>query len=152
MAKVYCNDGVILADVMLDHINSWPDKPAACVLEDLDVEAPAMILQQLAGAEVKRRYINRSYIGSWPFAVYVRVDAEDTAARRDAAAILHDLNKWFNERTAAGEYWHLPKIDPQRTATQITMTSLPAIAERFDNGAEDYQAIFELEYKYTERR
>lgn len=152
MGKIYCNDGVILARVMLDHINTWPKRPADCVLEDLDVEPPSLVLQQLAGAEVKRRYINRSYIGAWPFAIYVRVNAEDTAARLDAAAILNELYKWLTEKKESGEYWHLPIIDPERTATQITMTSLPAIAERFENGAEDYQAIFELEYKYTERR
>jgi hypothetical protein len=136
---------------MLDHINSWPNKPAACVLEDLDAREPCLILQQLAGAEVKRRYITGSYVGSWPFAVYARVNAKDTAARLDASKILHDLNKWFNERNRIGEFWHLPKIDPDRTAIKITMTTLPAIAERFDSGVEDYQAIFELEYKFTER-
>lgn len=148
----YCNDGVILAQVMLEHLNEWPDKPAEILLGDLEKRPPSMMLQELAAAEVRRRYVNRSYIGVWPFAVYIRIEAKDTNARFQATGALHALNDWLNEKDDAGNYWHLPMIDRHRTATSITMTMLPAIAERFEKGIEDYQALFELEYKYTERR
>ena len=146
MAKIYTNDGVYLAKALRDHLNGWVDKPALINLEDFGSEVPSMMLQQLSGAYKKKSYINGSYVGSYPFSVYIRVDGVDTATRLDATGALYGLFEWLTEKDEDGNYVNLPVIDESKTATQIEMTSLPSIAARYDDGTEDYQAIFELQY------
>ncbi len=149
MAKVYTNDGVMLAKIMRDHLNLWPDRPADITLEDFGRETPAMMLQQLAAAEKKRSYVNGSYVGGWTFAVYIRIDATDTASRLDALQALENLFNWLDARDDDNSFLHLPTIDEHRTATQILMPNTPSVAVKYDNGMEEYQAIFEMEYKYS---
>ena len=146
MERTYTNDGVYLAKALRDHLNSWQEKPALINLEDFGSEVPSMMLQQLSGAYKKKAYINGSYIGSYPFAVYIRVNGVDTATRLDATGALYNLFEWLSEKDSDGNYVHLPDIGKNNTATQIDMTSLPSIAARYDDGSEDYQAIFELQY------
>ncbi len=149
MAKQYTNDGVLLARVMRDHLNTWPDKPSNILLEDFGRETPAIMLQQLAAAEKKRSYVNGSYIGAWTFAVYVKVSANDTATRLNALKCLEDMYNWLDVRDDGNVYTNLPTIDQNRTATQIIMPNAPSIAAKYENGDEEYQAIMELEYKYS---
>lgn len=147
MEKTFTNDGVLIAKVMRDHLNSWAKKPTDFMLEDLGKKAPSLMLQQLSAAEKKRTYINGSYIGSWNFAIYIRIDAKDTASRLDAIGCLEELSKWLQQKDSKGEYVNLPLIDTDRTATKIEMTTTPSIAARYEDGKEDYQAIFSLEYQ-----
>ena len=146
MAKIYTNDGVYIAKALKDHLNSWAGKPASIYLEDFGSEVPSMMLQQLSGAYKRKAYINGSYLGSYPFSVYIRVDGVDTATRLDATGALNGLFEWLTEKDDKGNFVNLPVIDENRTATQIDMTSLPSIAARYEDGSEDYQAIFELQY------
>lgn len=146
MAKIYTNDGVYIAKALKDHLNSWAGKPAPINLEDFGSEVPSMMLQQLSGAYKKKAYINGSYIGSFPFSVYIRVDGVDTATRLDATGALQGLFDWLSKKDENGEYVNLPTIDDSKTATQIEMTSLPSIAARYEDGSEDYQVILELQY------
>lgn len=143
--RMFVNDGVYLAKVMKDHLNTWPKKPAEFKLEDLGKDSPSIMLQQLSAAEKKRTYVNGSYIGVWNFAVYVRISDVDTASRLDATGCLNELADWLTH-TSNGVFVNLPVIDENRIATKIEMTSTPSIAGRDDNGTEDYQAIFQLEY------
>lgn len=151
MAHIYTGDGVVLSKVMRDLLNSWDKKIAPVLSEDLGTEAPSMMIQQLSAAEKVKTYINGDYIGVWSFAVYVRINAEDTAARQDAAAILQDLGGWLMETDERGNFLRLPAIDDRRRATKIEMTMTPAVAERPAEGIEDWQVIFALEYKSTRR-
>lgn len=146
MSRIYTNDGVYLAKALRDHLNTWAGKPTTINLEDFDGEVPSMMLQQLSGAYKKRAYIDGSYLGSYPFAIYIRVDGIDTASRLDATGALYGLFHWLTEKDGHGKYTHLPTIDDEMTATQIDMTSIPSIATRYEDGSEDYQAIFELQY------
>lgn len=153
MGKVYCNDGVILAKVVRDHINdNWTKKPATLILGDFAHKPPSLMLQELAHAEIIRPYIDGSYIGQWSFAVYMRINAEDSAARLSASAALNELADWFREKDASGAFVNLPIIDLNRRATKIEMSTTPALAAQFDGGVEDYQAVYQLEYKFSHRR
>jgi len=148
MANFFESDDVTIARVMKDHLNTWPQKPVERILlEDIGKCVPSMMLQQLAASEVKKRYINGSYIGTWSFAVYIRVNAEDTASRLDAVECLEALARWLTERDEQGFYVNLPTIDVKRKVTKIEMPTTPSIAARYEDGNEDYQAIFSLEYK-----
>lgn len=152
MAKFYESENTLIPRVMRDHLNTWPDKPVEIKLEDAGKYTPAMMVQQLAAIEIKKRYINGSFIGVFNFSVYVAIDGEDTASRLDAMAVLSDLGEWLSEQDDAGNCLHLPELGDNRKAIQITMTSTPSLAARLENGVDEYQALFALEYKYSPRR
>lgn len=143
----FTSDGVIIAKVMRDHLNTWQEKPVIFLLEDLGKAVPSIMLQQLASAEKKKSYVNGSYIGVWSFAVYMRINAKDTASRLDAMSCLTELSEWLQEQNDKKAYVNLPVIDQYRTATKIEMSSTPSIANRYEDGTEDYQAFFTLEYQ-----
>lgn len=147
MQRIFTNDGVLIAKVMRDHLNTWQKRPVNFLLEDLGKEVPSLMLQQLSAAEKKKSYVNGSYIGVWNFAVYIRVNVLDTASRLDAVGCLEELANWLQEKNDKGAYAHLPQIDQNRTATKIETTSTPSIAARYEDGTEDYQALFTLEYQ-----
>lgn len=152
MASFYEPENILISRIVRDHLNTWPNKPAEIKAEVSGPEAPAMMVQQLASVEVKKRYINGSFVGQYAFAVYIAVEAEDTEARFDALAVLNDLGLWLSEKDETGNYKNLPKLGDDRKAVQITVSSTPSIAARLENGVEEYQARFELEYKYSPRR
>ena len=152
MANFYEPENILISRVMRDHLNTWPNKPVEIKAEVTGPEAPAMMMQQLASVEVKKRYINGSFVGEYTFAVYVAIEAEDTEARFDALAVLNDLGLWLTEKDEAGNFTNLPSLGDDRKATQITVSSTPSIAARLENGVEEYQVLFALEYKYSPRR
>lgn len=154
MGKFYTpeSDNTLIPRAIRDHLNAWPDKPVSISVEETGKQLPAMMVQQLAAAEKKKTYINGSYIGVVNFAVYVAIDAEDTASRLDALAVLSDLGTWLEERDGSGHCTNLPNLGEERKATSITITSTPSLTARLDDGTEEYQALFALEYKYSPRR
>lgn len=147
MENLFTNDGVLIAKVMRNHINTWSKKPTNIFLEDFGKDVPSMMIQQLSAAEKKKSYVNGSYIGAWSFAVYLRISAKDTASRLDAIGCLEELSNWLQLRDDKGSFVNLPVIDSYRTATKIEMATTPSIAARYEDGTEDYQAVFSLEYK-----
>lgn len=148
MARIFTNDGTHITQALLEHLNEWDGKPCGIKLEELGEKPPAMSLQQLQRAEVVRKYIDGSYVGTFAFSVYIRVNANDTASRLDATGVLNGLADWLSERDdETREYKRLPYLGTATKARSIEMTATPSIAVRYDNGYEDYQAIFELQYK-----
>jgi len=131
-----------IARAMLKHLNTWPDKPCEIKLELLDRTAVAMKLQPLSGTVVTKRYITGTYIGAWPFAVYVRIQKADTATRANAIKWLYDLGQWLSTQTN-------PDIGLTRAAQKVEITNLPSIATINDDGSEEFQAIYTMEYKQT---
>lgn len=132
----------IIATAMLNHLNSWPDKPSHINLEIME-KAPiqsSMAMQQLSGTVINRKYIDGSFTGYWPFAIYVRISGTDTAKRLDAVKTLDEINAWLQDNP-------LPNLGDNRVADEIEMTSLPAVAATYEDGSTDYQAIFRLNYK-----
>lgn len=121
-------------------LNTWPQKAVHIGLDALEKTAPSMMVQPLSGTVVQREYINRSFLGSWPFAVYVRANAGDNADRVDAFGMLMALWEWMR----AGP---LPDIGERKTPMKIEMTSLPSLMMRYEDGSEDYQAVFALTYR-----
>lgn len=152
MAKFYESENVLIPRELRKHLNTWPNKPVEIQAEVTGKAVPAMMMQQLSAVERKRTYINGAYIGTFAFAVYVAIDAEDTASRLDALAVLQDLDLWLSQQDDTGAYVNLPDLGECRQAIKIQMSSSPSIAARLDNGVEEYQALFSLEYKYSPRR
>lgn len=130
--------GAYITSNVLAWINTWPGKPCDVTLEVTDKHPPAIMLQQLSGALIKRQYINGDYIASFPFTVYVRTGGEDTASRIDATATLSAISEWMKA--------NYPDLGTGKIVSNVAMTALPAIAARYDNGHEDYSSLFEIEY------
>lgn len=149
MAAFYESENILIPRVLRDHLNKWPDKPCEIKAEDTGKSVPAMMIQQLAAVEKKKQYINGSFVGVCHFAVYVAVDAEDTRSRFDALAALTDLGLWLSEKDEKGCFKNLPVLGEHRKANQITATATPSLSARLDDGVEEYQALFALEYKYS---
>ncbi|MBR4694674.1 MAG: hypothetical protein IKO94_01170 [Selenomonadaceae bacterium] len=103
----------------------------------------SMALQQLSGTVVLKKYVNGSFTGAWPFAVYVRLSASDTAKKLDAVETLENLDQWMSSAD-------LPDLGENRVADHIEMTALPSVAATYEDGSVDYQALFQLIYKQKE--
>lgn len=144
------NDGVIIAQSMLDFLNSWPERPVRFFLDELNEEKESLMLQPLASAQKSRTYVNGSYMGQWSFAVYYRIKNSDTRDKINARKTLELLNEWLCEKYSNGAFVNLPVLTGKNIATEITLESTPSLAERLDNGVEDYQAIFNLSYYHKE--
>ena len=129
-----------IAEAMLAYLNRWEGKPVTIALELADKKPVSMCMQQLSGTVVEKRYIDGTFIGIWPFAVYVHVSGRDTSQRLKAVQYLATLGEWMEDAT-------LPKLGNGRSAISVEMTALPALAIRYENGDEDYQAMYGLKYK-----
>ena len=147
MGKVYTNDGVIIAQVMRDHLNMWVNKPCDFLIEDLGKNVPSLMIQQLASSEKKTQYVDGTYIGLWNFGIYMRVSGEDTASRLDALSCLSECSQWLMEKDESGKPKNLPVIDSNRTPMKFEVTNSPSVAARYNNGVEDYLVTMSLEYK-----
>ena len=125
-------------------MNTWPGKPARFGLDNLEKDSFSLMLQQLPGAVVKRKYVDGSYIGLWPFAVYVRSRINEAAQRLSAVSILNELNDWMKVGA-------LPDLGPGRICHSLGMTLLPSVAADYNNGVVDYQAQYVMEYREGKR-
>lgn len=152
MSNVYSNESVIIEQSLLTFLNTWPDKPFEIKLDELEKRSSSMMFQPLSGAKKSKKYINGSYNGEFTFAVYVRAATSDTKTKLDARRILTLLDEWMSEKNEKKEYVNLPDLSGDNTAIKIEMTSTPSIAARYENGTDDYQAIFTLSYKHKEEK
>lgn len=144
------NENIIIAKEMLDFVNAWDKKPMKIELEELNKRTSSMMIQPLAGIKKVKTYINGSYLGMWSFAVYYRISKSDTNGKITARKALEDIDIWFNQKDENGTLKNLPKMGNGNTAISIDMTSTPSIAEAYDDGTADYQAVFSLNYKHKE--
>jgi len=147
------NKDMVIEEAMLDFLNSWNDKPCEIKLDELEKEGLSMCFQPLSGAKTTRKYINGSYSADFPFAIIVRVNNFDTKAKIKPREIFQQLDEWFSQKDAEKkEYINLPTLSGGNTATKIEMTATPAVSFRYENGTDDYQAVFQLKYKHKEEK
>ena len=145
--RIYTTDGVYIAKSLKDHLNTWQSKPCEIKLEDFSKNPTSMMMQQLSGSYKLRSYVNGAYIGEYPFAVYIRIAGIDTESKLDATGCLLGLAEWLDEENPNGTKKHLPALSGDKTALKIELESMPSIAARYDDGTEDYQALFKMQYK-----
>lgn len=128
-----------IAKAILDHVNAWPEKPLPFKLS-LEKDKTSAIMQPLPGASKVREYVTGSYIGQFPFALFLRIEGADTKSRLNALETLNKAAAWL---TSAA----LPIISADIKAQRFELTSLPAQDAVYDDASEDYQAIFRFTFK-----
>ncbi len=126
-----------IAKKLVDFLNTWEEKPTEILFEHF-TKGACMVFQQLSGTVVDRKYINGSYLGSFPFAVYVRTDGSDTKSRLDATAVLYSLVNWLKSQEP-------PDIGENRIASEFETTT-PSQAGVYEDGTEDYQITLTLNF------
>ena len=132
-----------IARALWRHLNTWEGKPCTIGLDILKARAETTAkLQPLSGTVVTKRYITGAYIGDWPFAVIIRIQASDTTSRANAIKALYDLGQWLEAQTN-------PDIGTGRTAIRTEMTGLPSLSVINEDGSEEYQAIYAMTYKQS---
>ena len=87
--------------ILLDHLNTWTDKPCEILYDRFEKEPPTMRMQQLTGTVVERKYVNGSFIGLYPFALSYRIGGQDTEERLSASDTLNALMEWLGARRAS---------------------------------------------------
>lgn len=133
----------VIAQHVIDHLNAWEDKPCAIKLEfpKRNTGNLMMIMSPLSGTVIGRSYIDGSFVGNWPFAVYVRISSVDSDKRMTATGILNALGDWLISAD-------LPVFEDDRyLPIKFEMTSYPSVSMEYDDGTTDYQAIYSLKYR-----
>ena len=142
------NDGIYLVKELRDFINSnWESKPASLMLERFAKTPPSITIQQLSGAMISRKYVDGSYVGNFPFGIFVRVRTDSTANTMSAISALTDLYEWLVETDADDNFKHLPTLNEKTVPIGFEITSLPSLVARYEEGYEDYSALFSFNYK-----
>lgn len=136
---------VLLVRVLLDYVNSWADKPVQISLEVTDKEPPAMMMQIQGNTIPVKEYIDGSYIGQLPFIMYIRIDGNDTASKLDAYETMDNFYKWLQENESNKT---VPYLNSKDKYQKIEMTSSTTMSAQYDNGYEDYSAVFILTYQH----
>lgn len=129
-----------MTEKLLKYLNGIAGLPCKIGLEMLEAKPPSMSLQQLPGEETIKAYINGDRECRLPFAVYLRIPGKDTKSRIDATAVFRLIE---NKAKQDKEDGVLPFDD-------FNMAQLPSLYSRQENGIEDYQAIYNIDY-YKER-
>lgn len=125
---------------LLEYINTIEGLPCVVSLEMLSSKKPAMSLQQLPGEETIKAYINGDRECRLPFAIYMRISGKDTKSRINAVDVFRLIEETAKKDKEKGT---LP-------FKNFNMAQLPALYNRQDDGTEDYQAIYSVDY-YKER-
>lgn len=129
-----------ISESVLAYLNTWSAKPCEIEFELAMRKGISMKMQPLSATVIKKKYITGSFVGDWPFAVYVRIHKADTASRANAMKTLDALGRWIATQPP-------PTIGANRTANKVEITGLPSIAARNDDNSEEYQALYCMEYK-----
>lgn len=134
-------DDISIARDMRAFLNSWSEKLVPYfTIEQLTTAPPSMMFQPLSGSKVLRKYVDGSFIGSWPFAICFRVNQTDTSVKLSAYDTLEKAANWLTSGV-------LPTLSGSKIPLKIEQTSTPSQIAVYDDGTEDYQVLLALEYK-----
>ena len=142
MSEISVTESQQVISTLLDYINAIPGLPCKARLEEL-LSPPSLMLQQLAGTVKSEEDILGGYTAQFPFAIYYKVQAEDTNERLHATGTLNEIGRFFDAQTLQS---HFPDLGENRVVSRISIESFPNLIERNENGEETYQAIYQMEY------
>lgn len=123
--------------ILLDHLNTWEDKPCEILYDKFAKNGLSMRMQQLSGTVIVRKYVNGSFIGIYPFAVSLRIDGQDTETRLDAADKLCALTEWLSANP--------PDLGADRSFYEFEATT-PSQSAIYEDDTEDYAVTITMRY------
>jgi len=111
-------------------------------LEDLPTDGrDAVMLSTLVGEPYVKRYKSGGHIAEYPFAVHLRSNGGDTAARLQAMSVLGNVSVSIDDRGA----W--PAAPDGFSWISLERRTLPVRVATGEAGPEDYQITLELTYR-----
>lgn len=131
-----------LAEVLLKWIRTCPNMPDGMTLayQNLGNDS-GMSLHTLKGAVKRKVYIDGSYEGYYPFAIYLRDVPDSTNTRLECANVLDTIGEWIDSQTV------YPDLGGNRVVSEVNWVANATLVKRFENGVEDYMATFELVFE-----
>lgn len=146
------NKNTVIEESMFEFLNSWEGKPCEIRLEELQTKGNiSMSFNPLAGDKILKKYIDGSYTASFPFAIIIRIFNGDTKHKISAREIFKRLDEWISEKESNSQFVNLPTL-LNDIPLKVEMTATPSISARYENGYDDYQAIFQLTFKHKEAK
>lgn len=131
-----------IAEALLHWLRSCPYKPSDLPLAYQSLgDSSGLSLHTLKGTVKNVEYIDGSYEGVYPFAIYLRASPDSTNARLDCTNILDTIGSWVDEQEG------YPELDDNRNIVSINQISNATLVKRFENGVEDYMSTFELVFE-----
>lgn len=131
-----------------DHINSWTDAPCLFLpesgeggLHGMPISGkalPAGTVTALSGPVRVRSYVDGSFIGEIPFAVFLRTE-HTPAHGLEALEQLAALTRYLED--------FAPSPDTGRVYECCTLTALPARSAVETDGTEEYRASYTVRYR-----
>lgn len=139
-------EGCVIGKIC-DHINAWEGAPCLFLPESREgglpgtpagKSLPAGSVTALSGPVKVRSYVDGSFIGEIPFAVYLRT----TSSPGDGLEAL----EWFAALTRyLGNF--APSPDTYRVYSCCRPTALPARSSVEKDGTEEYRGSFTVRYR-----
>lgn len=135
------SDVSTLAKGLLLWLRTCPSIPSGVTMayQYLAEDKDCMSLHTLSGAVKREEYVDGSYEGYYPFAVYFRSSPDSTNSRIDCNNTIDSIGEWIDEQDSSS-YPDVEDIEIN-SIQQVTNSTL---VKRFANGFEDYMAKFEL--------
>lgn len=128
-----------IAEALLKWLRTCHSIPSDITLSYQNLgECSGMSLHTLKGTVKRKEYVDGSYEGYYPFAIYFRDMPDSTNTRLECTDILDKIGSWVDEQ------YDYPELDDNRIINSINMVSNATLVKRFENGVEDYMATFEL--------
>ena len=128
-----------IAEALLKWLRTCPYMPEGMKLAYQNLgDSSGMSLHTLKGTIKRKEYVDGSYEGYYPFAIYLRDMPDSTNTRLECTDILDKIGAWVDDQEV------YPELDDNRIINSIDMVSNATLVKRFENGVEDYMATFEL--------
>lgn len=128
-----------IAKALLDWLRTCPSMPSNMKLAYQNLgDNSGMSLHTLKGTVKREEYVDGSYEGYYPFAIYLRDTPDSTNTRLECTDILDTIGAWVDEQDT------YPELSDNRIIESINQVANATLIKRFENGVEDYMATFEL--------
>lgn len=130
-----------IAETLLNWLRTCPYIPSGLKLDYQYLgNKSGLSLHTLSGTIKRVEYIDGSYEGVYPFAIYLRDIPDSNNTRLDCTDILDMIGSWVDGQN---EY---PDLGDNRSVSTIETITNSTLVKRFENGVDDYMITFELIY------
>ena len=137
------NDIIKSLLLVLNNFNNIPVEKVE--YQYLSPDDTSMSLNSLQGAVKSKQFVNGSYIGLYPFSIVYRVFPTNTNQRIDGTKVIDEIGELLENL----DYLSCFNIGNKKVIS-IERTSTSSLVYRGENGVEDYQGLFRLEFMKEE--